>query len=99
MEVLSHAQSLLVEHAFTIGIGLLIAALIAGLAWYWMSRGSTKSDVLKNQARVNEANLEPSLPMNGPSPQPSTMTQDQVETENANIPAQMPNEEAANASE
>jgi len=99
MEVLSQAQTLLVEHAFTIGIGLLVAALIAGVAWYWMSRGSSKSDVLKNEARVNQANLEPSLPMNGPTPQSSPTTPDQVESENTNMAPQMPHEEAANVSE
>lgn len=55
MDVLAQAQTLVVEHAFTIGIGLLVAALIAGAVWFWMSRSSTKSSVLENQARVNEA--------------------------------------------
>ena len=55
MEVLAQAQTLAVEHAFTIGVGLLVAALIAGAVWFWMSRSSLKSPVLENQARVNEA--------------------------------------------
>ena len=55
MEVLAQAQTLVVEHAFTIGIGLLVAALIAGAIWFWMSRNGSKSPVLENQARVNEA--------------------------------------------
>ena len=55
MDVLAQAQTLVVEHAFTIGIGLLVAALIAGAVWFWMSRSSSKSPVLENQARVNEA--------------------------------------------
>jgi len=56
MEVLSQVQSLVVEHAFTIGVGLLVAVLLAGVAWYSMSRLSSgsKSDVLVNQARMND---------------------------------------------
>ena len=62
MEVLPQlqkVQALVVEHAFMIGIGLLVAAVIAGFAWYWMSRGAAKSDVLVNQARVNSADMDP----------------------------------------
>jgi hypothetical protein len=55
MDVLAQAQTLVVEHAFTIGIGLLVSALIAGAIWFWMSRNGSKSSVLENQARVNEA--------------------------------------------
>ena len=55
MDVLAQAQTLVVEHAFTIGIGLLVAALIAGAIWFWMSRNGSKNSVLENQARVNEA--------------------------------------------
>ena len=65
MDVLAQAQTLAVEHAFTIGIGLLVAALIAGAIWFWMSRSSSKSPVLENQARVNESTTsteEPELP-------------------------------------
>jgi len=54
---LQKVQALVMEHAFTIGIGLLVAVLVAGIAWYWMSRGPAKSDVLVNQARVNEAEV------------------------------------------
>ena len=75
MDVLSQAQSLIVEHAFTIGIGLLVAALIAGVVWYWMSRGSTKNEVLKNASRVNEATLD-----SGPQISSSnSVSQDDVE--------------------
>ena len=76
MEVLVQAQSILMEHAFTIGIGLLVAVLIAGIAWYSMSRPSVKSQVLENQARVNEANMEPSQMMQG---QGQNQNQDEVE--------------------
>jgi hypothetical protein len=55
MDVLAQAQALVVEHAFTIGIGLLVALLIAAGVWFWMSRNGSKSPVLENQARVNEA--------------------------------------------
>jgi len=55
MDVLAQAQTLVVEHAFTIGIGLLVAVLIAAGVWFWMSRSGSKGSVLENQARVNEA--------------------------------------------
>ena len=62
MDVLAQAQTLVVEHAFTIGIGLLVAALIAGAVWFWMSRSSSKGSVLENQARVNEASTATATP-------------------------------------
>lgn len=62
MDVLAQAQTLVVEHAFTIGIGLLVAALIAGAVWFWMSRSSSKNSVLENQARVNEATTATATP-------------------------------------
>lgn len=59
MEVLSQVQSLVIEHAFTIGVGLLVAVVLAGVAWYSMSRlSSSKSDVLVNQARMNQADMD-----------------------------------------
>jgi hypothetical protein len=64
---LQKVQALVVEHAFTIGIGLLVAVLVAGIAWYWMSRGPVKSNVLVNQARVNEADVS-GPPVRGPFP-------------------------------
>ena len=78
MEVLAKAQSLLVEHTFTIGITLLVVVLFVGVLWYSMSRSVTKSPVLENQARVNEAvtsssessqeNVEESATMESQSP-------------------------------
>lgn len=68
MEVLSQVQNVVMEHVFTIGIGLLIAAVIAGIAWYWMSRGPTKSAVLENQARVNAVAMD--APPSALSPEP-----------------------------
>jgi uncharacterized protein HemX len=62
MDVLVQAQALVVQHAFTIGMGLLVAALIAGVFWFWMSRNGSKSNVLENQARVNEASTEEQMP-------------------------------------
>ncbi len=61
MEVLSQVQAVVVEHAFTIGVGLLVAVILAGIAWYSMSRltSSPKSDVLVNQARMNEGDMNP----------------------------------------
>jgi hypothetical protein len=59
MEVLAQAQSLAVEHAFTIGICLLLAVLLAGLVWFSMSGTKSKSGALENKARVNEASTSP----------------------------------------
>jgi hypothetical protein len=55
MEVLAKAQTLVVEHAFTISMVLLGLVLLAGVAWFAMSRSVTKSPELENKARVNEA--------------------------------------------
>ena len=70
---LQKVQALVVEHAFTIGIGLLVAVLIAGVAWYWMSRGSGKSPILENQARVNQAEMAPREDQQRPPFPPSAM--------------------------
>jgi hypothetical protein len=63
MDVLAKAQSLVVEHAFTIGICLLIAVLLAGLMWFSMSGNSQKNPALVNKARVNDATTEPESQM------------------------------------
>jgi len=59
MEVLGQVQSLVTEHAVTIGLVLLVAV---GVLWFSMSRMSStpKSEVLVNQARVNEATTDSS---------------------------------------
>ena len=58
MEVLGQVQALVKEHALTIGLGLLVAVILAGVAWYSMSRVSSGSKAtLVNQARVNEASM------------------------------------------
>jgi hypothetical protein len=59
MESLVKAQSLIVEHAFTIGMVLLAVVLLAVLAWFAMSRSPTKNPTLENKARVNEASTTP----------------------------------------
>ena len=59
MEVLVKAQSLVVEHAFTIGMVLLAVVLLAVVAWFAMSRSPTKNPTLENKARVNEASTMP----------------------------------------
>ena len=67
MELLAQVQTMVVEQAFTVGMGLLVALIAAVIAWFWFSRGSSvkKSDVLVNQARVNEADMDGqgSMPM------------------------------------
>ena len=59
MEVLVKAQTLVVEHAFTIGVVLLVVVLLAGVVWFAMTRSVTKSPELENKARVNEAMTAP----------------------------------------
>jgi hypothetical protein len=80
MESLSQLQNIVMEHAFTIGMGLLVAVLVAGIAWFWMSRSSVKSSILVNNAHMNEADmnveLNPSVPDSDVSAQ---VNQDQVE--------------------
>jgi len=69
MEAFSQLQSVVVEHAFTIGIGLLIAVVVAGIAWYWMSSSSSsKSSVLENKARVNSVEMD--IPSAAAAPEP-----------------------------
>ena len=104
MEVLSQVQkvqALVVEHAFTIGIGLLVATVIAGIAWYWLSRGPAKSDVLENHARVNMATTAPMasvFPASAQSVEPPGMrpTQEDLEQQN-NMLAQIAAHNAAKA--
>jgi hypothetical protein len=64
MDILGQVQTVVTENAFTIGLGLLVAVLLAAVAWYSMSRlgSSAKNSVLVNQARVNQADLNPDTP-------------------------------------
>lgn len=82
MEVLVKAQSLVVEHAFTIGVILLVVVLLAGVVWFAMTRSVSKSPELENKARVNETITAPSV-VEQPLP-----TQEQIE-EMARYRAQM----------
>jgi len=59
MEVLKQAQTFVTEHMFLIGVGLLVALLLAGVAWFWMSRGSQKNPILVNTVHVNETTTSP----------------------------------------
>jgi len=80
MEVLSQVQSVVIEHAFTIGIGLLVAALVAAVIWYWMSsRVQKNSSVLENQARVNDAELD--VPVSAQAPEPHSQVEHNAEQE------------------
>lgn len=76
MEVVAQIQSLVQEHAFFIGVGLLVLVAAVAVAWFWMSRGaggpggSEEGKVLVNQARMNEADMGPNeggMPMIPPS--------------------------------
>jgi hypothetical protein len=87
MDVLAQAQTLVVEHAFTIGIGLLVAVLIAAGVWFWMSRSSSKKSVLENQARVNETTTD--------TPMPDMPSQEQLE-EMARYREQMESQQSQN---
>ena len=91
MEVLGHIQSFVQEHAFTIGVGLLVASVIAAAVWFWMSRGSKgESKVLENQARVNEVYMDKeAMPPNSMdeapmAPPPMMQPQPQVGDESSN---------------
>jgi hypothetical protein len=91
---LQKVQALVVEHAFTIGIGLLVAVLVAGIAWYWMSRGPVKSNVLVNQARVNEADLSGpavrgAFPASAMADEPPPPTKEQNDEEEKRMLAEM----------
>jgi len=93
MEVLSQVQSMVVEHAFTIGLGLLAAVLLAGGLWYWMSRGSAKSPVLENNARVNNTNTI-NMPESAASDEPMRpMRPSQEDLQNQAMADSMPSQD------
>lgn len=58
MEFVERAQALLAENALYVGIGLVLALILAGFIWYSMSRGTSGKAVLENQARVNMATTD-----------------------------------------
>jgi hypothetical protein len=94
MEVLAKAQTLVVEHAFTISMVLIALVLLAGVAWFSMSRSVTKSPELENKARVNEA----STLQAHPPPQESSMPTQEQQEEMARAHSQLESE-ANSASE
>jgi len=72
MEFVTQAQTLLAENAMYVGIGLLVALVLAGFVWYSMSRGSGSS-VLENQARMNMATTD--VPSGASDPDPVSVPQ------------------------
>ena len=72
MEFVAQAKALFVEHSFKIGVGLLIAIVLAGFVWYGMARSSkgsgSGSNVLVNEARVNAATTDVPNDANQPDP-------------------------------
>ena len=88
MEVLAKAQTLVVEHAFTISMVLVALVLLAGVAWFSMSRSVTKSPELENKARVNEASTLQAQP----PPQESLMPTQEQQEEIARARAQLDSE-------
>lgn len=75
MDVLAQVQRIVMEHAFTVAIALLVTLVVAGLVWFSMSRSSgfSEKNVLVNQARVNGATTD--------SPNPNQESQEQVASE------------------
>ena len=85
MEFVTQAQTLLAENAMYVGIGLLIALVLAGFVWYSMSRGSGSS-VLENQARMNMATTDVPSNASAPDPMPSAaISQEELEKQIASI--------------
>ena len=97
MEVLAKAQTLVVEHAFTISMVLLGLVLLAGVAWFAMSRTVTKSPELENKARVNEASTMQG-PSQGQMQESALPTQEQLE-EMARMRAQAESQQSPSESE
>jgi len=56
---LAQAKSFVEEHAFTLGLGLLLAAIKSAAAWFWMSRNGSGKSVLENNSRVNDTSTAP----------------------------------------
>lgn len=87
MEFVAQAQAMLAENVMYVGIGLVIALLIAGFVWYSMSRDSNKSpEVLENQARMNVADMNVPNDSNLPDPvSPPAVNQEELEKQLASI--------------
>ena len=87
MEFVAQAQAMLAENVMYVGIGLVIALLIAGFVWYSMSRDSNKShEVLENQARINVADMNLPNDSSLPDPvSPPAVNQEELEKQLASI--------------
>jgi hypothetical protein len=96
MEFVEKAQVLLTENALYVGVGLFVAVLLAAVAWYYMSRGSSSSgsgsgsgsSVLANQARMNMVNTDVPSEANQPDPMSAAsqpVTQEELEKQLASI--------------
>jgi hypothetical protein len=89
MDVFNQVQKVVTEHAMQIGVGLLVAVLIAGVAWYWMARSSPakgESKVLENQARMSEADMNTMVPPSAAGPEPGapqTMSAEEIDRQRA----------------
>jgi len=109
MEFLEKAQTLLVQNALYVGVGLFVAVLLAATVWFYMGRSSAASgskDVLVNQARMNMVTTDmPVGASQSDPPAPPTQSQEELERQLASIgnmeglqqPPQQPN--SANADE
>ena len=103
MEFLEKAQTLLVQNALYVGVGLFVAVLLAATVWFYMGRSSATSgskDVLVNQARMNMVTTD--IPTGASHPDPSSpppQSQEELERQLASIgnmegmqqPPQQPN--------
>jgi len=86
MEFVTQAQTLIAENAMYVGIGLLIALVLAGFLWYSMSRGSSGRAVLENQARMNAATTDVPSGASEPDPVPNApVSQEELEKQLASI--------------
>ena len=89
MEFLEKAQTLLVQNALYVGVGLLVAVLLAATVWFYMGRNSAASgskDTLMNQARMNMVTTD--MPAGASHPDPSSpppQSQEELERQLASI--------------
>ena len=88
MEFLAQAQTLLSQNLYMVGIGLLVAVLLAAVAWYSMSRsGSSKNSVLENQARMDQATTDvpPNADAQNEPAVPPSQSQEDIERQLASM--------------
>jgi hypothetical protein len=84
MEFLAQAQTLLSQNIYMVGIGLLVAVLLAAVAWYSMSRSGSSSGskaVLENQARMDHATTDvpPNADVQSEPAVPPSQSQEDIE--------------------